>query len=635
MLAPSRKSLVGCLLEHGACELLLLLLLAGKLEWESIISIPSEVWTRVLSWEEGERPAAMLLDVQAAAFRPEYWRGVLHDPIAEVLSGALILNRPAAVKHLLAARRDKSLSATNYQVLFQQPIPLLNTGLLEGVLETLAGAGVPNILLPIKDEEHLDVAASIQTEAVAALLQSGAYLKATKGAGPMALMTLLAHGNGQANSVLSARGSSLAAWDERGKVPLVIAAGNGNPRAVDTLLRLGVLIEASNTDLHTAPDLQSALWAACKGPNVDCIELLCSHGATTEAPSFSGETPLMVAGKAGNLRLAVALLKWGACVHAANRNGETPLILTSMHHGNDIQQNRLGIEQNWLGIQRLLLDNGADIHAKSMEGLSALSLAARRDYTLSVGLMLDRGADIDARDKEGLSALAWAAKWSVSKAPKLLLDRGADIHAKDKAGLSALAWAAISGSTETLELLLDRGADIHAKDKKSLSALTWAAIKGSAENVELLLDRGADIHGRDKEGLSALAWAARKCHSRVAQLLLERGADREEMDWEAMKRLHGEDPKSLDEEDHKPLDEEDHKPLDEEDHKKTDLGLSTVCECAGRRFAAAAEKAAAETAAAEAAAAETATAMDEMDELDGTGNLDEMDELGGTGADGL
>lgn len=507
----NRKCLVGYLLKHGTYELLLLLLSTGKLESGPMLSIPLHVWAKFLSYKEGKRAATALLDLQAAALLPQYWPGALYNSTTEALGTALILKHPAAVKHLLAAHADKSLPGINNRVHFQQPLPLQNYELLEGVLCTLARAGVPNILIPIKKEEHLDVAASIQTEGVAALLQSGAYVEATKAAVDMALMTLITHGDGQVVSVLSVRESSFKARNDGGRTPVIIAAEEGQPWTIDVLLRLGADIEAESI-------YGTALLTASRSGHGECIELLCSRGANTETRVGKGETPLMLVLKQQkNTRCAASLLKWGACVHVRDMDGRTPLMLVVRH-------------KKAPNMLRLLLDNGADIHAK---------------------------------DKEGRSALAWAARWD------------------------------------------------------------------SFDNVKLLLDRGADIHAKDKEGLSPLAWAARCRHPYAVQLLLERGANREDMDWVAMKRLHGEDPN--------PVDGENHEPFDQEDAEKDGIETPTVCEvCIGRRSRTVAERAAAEAAAAEAAASIDETSeLDEMNELDGTGDLDEMDESGGTSADGL
>ena len=54
----------------------------------------------------------------------------------------------------------------------------------------------------------------------------------------------------------------------------------------------------------------------------------------------------------------------------------------------------------------LLLDKGADIHAKNADDWTVLHHACRysKDIKL-VRLLLDRGADINAKDNNGLTAL--------------------------------------------------------------------------------------------------------------------------------------------------------------------------------------------------------------------------------------
>ncbi|MDF1655430.1 MAG: ankyrin repeat domain-containing protein [Coxiellaceae bacterium] len=158
----------------------------------------------------------------------------------------------------------------------------------------------------------------------------------------------------------------------------------------------------------------------------------------------------------------------------------------------------------------LLLDRGADIHAKND---SALRGAAKNGHIKTVMLLLGRVADIHAGIDD---ALRWAAKNGHTKTVMLLLDRGADIHA----GIDdALRLAAKNGHTKTVMLLLDKGADIHACDD---DALRRAAKNGHTETVTLLLGRGADIHACDDD---ALRWAAKNGHTKTVMLLLDRGAD--------------------------------------------------------------------------------------------------------------
>jgi ankyrin repeat protein len=174
---------------------------------------------------------------------------------------------------------------------------------------------------------------------------------------------------------------------------------------------------------------------------------------------------------------------------------------------------------------RLLLDRGADIHAKNWYGLTALHLAAGRGHEATVRLLLDRGANIHAKNYEDRTALHLAALDGLDATVRLLLDRGADIDSKNNSGSTALLDAAENGHEATVRLLLDRGADIHAKNWYGLTVLHFAAQRGHEPTVRLLLDRGADIHSKDSGGWTALLRAAYKGHEAIVRLLLDRGAD--------------------------------------------------------------------------------------------------------------
>lgn len=58
-----------------------------------------------------------------------------------------------------------------------------------------------------------------------------------------------------------------------------------------------------------------------------------------------------------------------------------------------------------LTICELLLDHGADIHAKSQFGASALHIAASRGFDSICALLLARGSDVLAWDSHGMTAL--------------------------------------------------------------------------------------------------------------------------------------------------------------------------------------------------------------------------------------
>jgi len=76
-----------------------------------------------------------------------------------------------------------------------------------------------------------------------------------------------------------------------------------------------------------------------------------------------------------------------------------------------------------------------------------------------MGLLLDRGANVDVRAVEGTTPLMVAAQNGCTDAAAYLLQRGADPDARDNRGFTALHRAAEVGFEEIVRLLLDHGAD--------------------------------------------------------------------------------------------------------------------------------------------------------------------------------
>src|SRR5262249_32550443 len=96
-------------------------------------------------------------------------------------------------------------------------------------------------------------------------------------------------------------------------------------------------------------------------------------------------------------------------------------------------------------------------------GNTPLRLAAALGSVNVAKLLLDRGADIHARggiaNATPLHAAAWYGNPDVAQ---ILLDRGAQIEARDDRGSQAtpLAWAAMNARKDMVEFLLDHGAGL-------------------------------------------------------------------------------------------------------------------------------------------------------------------------------
>ena len=184
---------------------------------------------------------------------------------------------------------------------------------------------------------------------------------------------------------------------------------------------------------------------------------------------------------------------------------------------------------------RELLDSGAEINAKDINGENALMKASAAGWAETVKLLLDAGADIDIQDKFGRTALMPAAANGRADTVKLLLDAGADIDRPSKYGWTALMMAAACGHTGVMELLIQAG-----KDSDGQSVLHWACENENLNCIKLLLDMGADICASNEHKDTPLHYAARNSFSQAGAvlLLLKAGANVNELNTDGQTALH-------------------------------------------------------------------------------------------------
>ncbi len=165
--------------------------------------------------------------------------------------------------------------------------------------------------------------------------------------------------------------------------------------------------------------------------------------------------------------------------------------------------------------------------AASATGLEdALHDAAERGDRVAVARLLDGGAAVDARAVDGTTALHWAARADSLETVELLLDAGADPSAADLYGVTPLYLAAENGSAAVIAALLDAGADPNSVAPTGQTTLMTAVRNGTTDAIALLLDRGAVLDARDPEfEQTALMMAVREGHTAAVELLIARGAD--------------------------------------------------------------------------------------------------------------
>jgi ankyrin repeat protein len=268
-----------------------------------------------------------------------------------------------------------------------------------------------------------------------------------------------------------------------GRSPYEIAKSLKDPRILAALERSGRPDPAVSTaelwKALAAGDAAAVRRLACNGANVDSTR---TFGNSTEypltyavrkgdepsvtalldckapaQPPFGYETPLKLALRAGNYRIADMLIERGAPLDGPARNGNLQASAMMM-----VLQSRN------LAALRYLLSKGADPNKAWPEQGSPLMYAVSvseqdREMRPLADAMIDRGLDQAPAGLKGRILRNAAATGNVPGVQRALR-AGADPNAANAAGWTALHFAAQRGADDVLRTLLATDADRHARN---------------------------------------------------------------------------------------------------------------------------------------------------------------------------
>ena len=283
-------------------------------------------------------------------------------------------------------------------------------------------------------------------------------------------------------------GANVAAKDSDGSTPLHNAAGlNADSAAIDLLLDRGADIAAKDhgglTPLHLA----------ARNNGVAVIETLLDRGADIEARENMGRMPLHFAASYNDdPEVAELLLDRGADIDAVGSGGWTPLHWCLLHRALLVLDNQ--------DIFNLLLSRGANASARTDTGTTPLHLTGvwgtdvwgtdeRVDvpeYQEIINSLVQHGADINAKDIEGRTFLHSV----VEDILKHLAER-TDRYDSNRMELHDIAY-----------FLLNCGTDIHARTDSEKTAADLLS-----ESLNSILERAQEHEWIDalelKDELSA------------------------------------------------------------------------------------------------------------------------------------
>jgi len=174
-------------------------------------------------------------------------------------------------------------------------------------------------------------------------------------------------------------------------------------------------------------------------------------------------------------------------------------------------------------LMELLIAAKADVNPKPLYRGAPLIAAAARPKALRV--LLNAGADVDIRGVNGETALCTASFEGAHDSVKLLLDAKADIDAMDFRNATALKHAVEKGDIDIVRLLVAAGADVEVGYSPNTSSLSKALDLDDPDMVRVLLDSKADVRKLSVDDMKRLEEAMTQNSGMIPKHLLHADLD--------------------------------------------------------------------------------------------------------------
>ncbi|KAJ4286967.1 hypothetical protein N0V90_012847 [Kalmusia sp. IMI 367209] len=214
----------------------------------------------------------------------------------------------------------------------------------------------------------------------------------------------------------------------------------------------------------------------------------------------------------GNLVVTVRLLlERGANVHA--RGG---------YYGNALQAASVRGHE---AIVKQLIQNSANVNAQGGQYGNALQAASAKGHEAIVKLLIENDADVNAQGGEYGNALQAASIEGHGAIVKLLIKNNANVNAHGGAYENVLQAALLEGYEAVLKLLIETNANVNAQGGAYGNALQAASVRGHEAIVQLLIENNANVNAQGGHYGNALQAASVRGYEVIVKLLIENNAN--------------------------------------------------------------------------------------------------------------